>query len=765
MQSPAIEPLPRFQSPLASRSGSIGRIAFLGSYPPRRCGIATFTNDLLSAVGAAVPEADCIVAAMGREGLEYPPEVRFLIQERDPASYRRAATALNRADVEVLCLQHEFGIFGGPAGSFLIPLLREVKMPVVTTLHSVLATPDVEQRKVMEELIRRSARLVVMARRGADILCETYGADPRKIDVIPHGIPDLEWSDGVREKERLGLAGRKVLLTFGLLGPGKGIEYGIRALPQVAAAHPEALYMIVGATHPNLVACEGEKYRESLKALAVDLGVAANVRFEERYLPMEELLGFMAAADIYLTPYPNEAQITSGTLAQAYGAGKAVISTPYWHAHELLEDGSGILVPSRDSGAICDAIQRLLDNPPVMEELRRKAYEGGRAMIWPRVGHLYRESFIRAREETPKVAEFPARRAVHLPPLKLDHIARMTDGTGIFQHALFDVPNYREGYCTDDNARAFILCNQLDGSGDPLAERLSTTYLAFLAAAFNEGNGRFRNFMSHQREWLEEAGSEDSHGRALWSVATGAAWLRNDGRRLLSLKLFQGGLPAVESFTSPRAWAFTLIGLHEYLKTFPGDLQAHRMRLLLVERLIALWERHSRKGWNWFEDVLSYDNARLPQALIASGARLPETKALEVGLAALEWLVEVQTSGTGHFRPIGSEGFYRRGGERAGFDQQPLEAQATVAACLEAWRVTGEKSWQAEAERAFDWFLGHNDVGLPLYDGVSGGCCDGLQPDRVNANQGAESSLAFTLSLVELKQASSAAEEPVKQTA
>ncbi len=756
----------RLETSSLRRSRKLRKIAFLGTYIPRRCGIATFTEDLMQAVGGAAPEAERVVIAMEGSSLAYLPPVALTIQEGDGNEYRRAAEYLNRSGTDLVCLQHEFGIFGGPAGSYLLPLLRELKIPVVTTLHSILRTPDIAQRKVMEELIARSARLVVMAQRGAAILREVYDVDARKIEVIPHGIPEFRFVETTAAQAALGYSGRKVLLTFGLLGPGKGIEYAIRALPAIAARHPEVLYVVLGATHPNLVAREGERYRQSLQDLAAELGVSANLTFEDRFVTVDELKRFMAAADIYLTPYPNEAQITSGTLAQAVGAGKAVVSTPFWHAQELLADGAGILVPSRDAGGIASAVNGLFDDPEEMELMRREAFRKGRAMVWPRVGELYTTIFNKVIAEYAVNGQAGGWRSRSLPVLKLDHIERMSDGTGIFQHAIYEVPNFHEGYCTDDNARAFLLALQVDKKEErPALRKMASTWLAFLAAAFNPANGRFRNFMSHSRTWLEEAGSEDSHGRALWALGMGAATARRDGMRLLCLHLFHGGLAAVESFTSPRAWAFTLLGLHEYLKTYPADLQAARLRGLLVDRLLECLRHSNRPDWLWFEGILSYDNARLSQALIASGSCLPDTPALELGLATLEWLMKIQTAAPGHFRPIGSDGFYPQDGERADFDQQPVEAQASVSACIAAWHATSNPRWLREAERAFDWFLGRNDLGLPLHDPSSGGCCDGLEIDRVNANQGAESSLAFSLSLVELRRVLAASVEPAKQNA
>jgi len=740
-------------------------IAFLGNYLPRLCGIATFTHDLCEAVSETFPEAQCFAGAVNdrSEGYEYPPRVHFEIQEKDLNSYRRAADYLNFYNTDLLCVQHEFGIYGGPAGSHLLALLKEVRMPVVTTLHTILSEPNSDQRKVMDELIVRSDRLVVMARKGAEILRDTYGVSESKIDVIAHGIPDIPFSDSELSKAQFGVEGRAVLLTFGLLGPGKGIEHVIEALPAIVEAHPDVVYLVLGATHPHLLAREGERYRLGLERLAEERGVKDHVIFYNQFVSLEDLSEFICATDVYLTPYPNEGQITSGTLAYVFGAGKAVVSTPYWHAKELLAEGRGILVPFNDSGAIADAVCEYLGDPEKMSKTRTEAYAIGREMIWPAVAKDYMASMTHAcadRKAVPRTAFVDwtlASRPYELPPLRLDHILRMSDGTGIFQHAIFNVPNFHHGYCVDDNARAFILCNHLTelGGTTPAGnlDVLTTSYLAFLAAAFNDKTRRFRNFMSHGRQWLEEAGSEDSHGRALWALGGGAARSRDDGRRRLSAQLFEQALEIVLSFTSPRAWAFTLLGIHEYLRQYPGSAPARDAYAVLTEKLITLWKNSATEDWPWFEPIVTYDNARLCHALIVSGNNSSKPEALEIGLKSLRWLTSLQTTQSEHFRPIGSDGFYVRNGARADFDQQPVEAQAMVAACLEAFRATGETTWSKEARRAFEWFLGRNDLGLPLYDPGTGGCGDGLHCDRVNENQGAESTLAFHLALAEMNYA------------
>jgi glycosyltransferase involved in cell wall biosynthesis len=743
------------------KPSEIRKIAFVGDYLPRKCGIATFTSDALTAVAAEYPRSQCFAVPVNDlpGGYKYPKEVRFEIEEQDLPSYVRAADFLNISNADLVCVQHEFGIYGGPSGSHLLALLRELRMPVVTTLHTVLAQPNAEQQRVMQELITRSTRLVVMAERGRKMLEEIYQAPPAKIDVIPHGIPDIPFVDPNFYKDQFGVEGRLVLLTFGLLSPNKGIENVLNALPDIVAEFPNTVYIVLGATHPNLVREQGETYRLSLERLAKKNKVQKNVIFYNRFVELEELKEFIGAADVYITPYLHEAQITSGTLAYAFGAGKAVVSTPYWHAAELLAEDRGALVPFGDAKAIAREVIGLLRDENRRTLIRKNAYKLGREMIWSNVARLYMRSFELARLEravlsrksfaTKTLDEQP--RA--LPELKLEHLSRMTDSTGLFQHAIFTVPNFSEGYCTDDNARAFILAVLLDKmEQEPEGVRtLATTYAAFLHHAFDSKTKRFHNHMSFDRRWLDDKGSEDSHGRALWALGFGVGRSPYRSFQVMSGQIFTQALPAATGFTSPRAWAFALLGIDEYLQRLSGDRFAQEVRATLMLRLMELFDRSAKPEWPWFEDVLSYDNAKLAHALISSGRATGQAPVLERGLEALRWLAKIQTAESGDFQPIGSNGFYPRGGTRATFDQQPIEAQAMVSACLEAYRATSDKWWYDQAQRAFDWFLGWNDLGLELYSPNTGGCRDALHVDRVNQNQGAESSLAFLLSLAELQ--------------
>lgn len=747
--------------PLLKETSKVRKIAFVGDHLPRKCGIATFTSDLLAAVATAHPQSQCFSVSVNdiKGGYEYPEVVRFEIEEQDLSSYLRAADFLNISNVDMVCLQHEFGIFGGPAGSHILALMRELRMPVVTTLHTILPEPRADQRRVMNELVSLSTRLVVMAERGRQMLQEIYQAPESKIDFIPHGIPDVGFVDPTFFKDHFGVEGRVVLLTFGLLSPNKGIEYVLSALPQVVAAFPDVVYIVLGATHPKELREHGEAYRLSLEILAKKKNIEKNIIFYNHFVEPENLKEFIGAADLYITPYLNEAQITSGTLAQAFGAGKAVVSTPYWHAAELLAEDRGVLVPFGAAEAIAREVIGLLRDDTRRHALRKNAYRHGREMIWSNVAQLYMRSFelsrkgAAARSGKSLATKTLDQKPRELPELKLSHLSRMTDSTGIFQHAIFTVPNFSEGYCTDDNARGFILAVLLDELGeDPERVRtLATTYAAFLYHGFDVKTGRFHNHLSFDRRWLDEQGSQDCQARALWALGVGVGRSPYRSFQVMAGQLFALALPALMQFTSPRAWAFGLIGIHEYLRRLSGDSLVTQTRETLTSRLMQLFEKTAQPDWRWFEEELTYDNAKLAHALILSGHATGQPAVFERGLQALRWLTELQISEKGHFQPIGTNGFYRRSGIRANFDQQPIEAQAMVSACLEAFRTTSDPWWYEQAEGAFDWFIGLNDLGLELYSPKTGGCRDGLHVDRVNRNQGAESTLAFLLSLAEMR--------------
>jgi glycosyltransferase involved in cell wall biosynthesis len=721
-------------------------LALIGNFLPRKCGIATYTTDFYTALKRRFPELIVDVYAMDdRPGAyDYPPEVTRAIAENDRRAYLDAARAIEASGAQAVWLQHEYGIFGGPAGELILALLDRVSAPLIVTLHTVLERPNPDERRVLEALLKRAAKVVVMAERGRGILTRVYGADARKVVMIPHGVPDRPLVEPDAMKARFGWQARKVVLTFGLLAPGKGIETLIEALPAIVAAEPRALYVLVGATHPNLVAHEGEAYRDRLKALAVELGVEGNIAFVDRFVEQEELLDHLQAADIYVTPYTNPAQITSGTLSYAIGVGKAVVSTPYVHAAEILANDHGRLVPFGDSAALAAAIAGLFADDAERRRLSERAYARGRTMIWPRLAEA-------AIGEVDAILATKPRRLLRstmpLKPLEPDLAAveRMSDATGMLQHAIYSVPDRRHGYCIDDNARALMLVTQMADLPEEVRDRWTTVYAAFVQHAWNAETRRFRNFMNFDRSWCEDAGSEDSNGRALWALGTVARDARIVKHRDWAGSMFDVAADMALELGSPRAQAFAILGAAAMLEVHPEHTVARTILTRFGDGLMDLLETTRRPEWSWFEIVLAYDNARLPEALIRAGEMLGRDDMIARGLETLDWIVERQTSPEGRFRAIGTESFGRPYAEPAAFDQQPLEAQATIDACTAAFAVTCDRRWIDEAERAYRWFLGVNDLDLPLVSPQDGGCFDGLMPHGLNRNQGAESILALQL--------------------
>ncbi|MDH4440169.1 MAG: glycosyltransferase family 4 protein [Rhizobium sp.] len=734
------------------------RVAFIGNSLPRQCGIATFTTDLSHALSACDRGVETRIVAMTDDKLAYayPEDVVFEIRDGEIEDYVTAARILNNGGYDAVSLQHEFGIFGGADGEFILALLSQLRMPVVSTLHTILAEPTPGQLRVLQKVVAASSRVVAMAQKGRELLESVYGVDPAKIDVIAHGIPDRAFHDPELAKARHGYAGRPVVLTFGLLSPNKGVEVVIDAMPAILAQRPDTLYVVLGATHPTLLRQEGEAYRESLVARAELLGIGPSVVFLNQFVDVPTLLDFISMCDVYVTPYLDEAQMTSGTLAYSFGMGSAVVSTPYWHAQDLLDEGRGILVPFGDAGATGQAIASLLADDNRRMAMRRAAYDTGRSMIWSQIASLYLETIETARSAyRPRlISDLIAQRIARPPqltPLKLGHFHAMCDDTGIFQHAVYSVPDRAHGYCVDDNARALVLATHLAAAGETgISERRTASFASFIQHAWNPDLERFRNFMSFDRRWLEEQGSEDSHGRTLWALGVCALSDSDRPRRRWASALFARAVSTVVGFQSPRAWAFALIGLDASCRANPDDRRSRVLRIQLAERLIELERRVSSRDRHWFEEGLSYENARIPQALILTGMATGRADLVDTGLETLRWLMTQQTGANGQFRPIGTDGFFDRGEAPKLFDQQPVEATATISACLAAHAATADKFWVEASLRTFNWFTGSNDHGVSLIDPETGSCRDGLHPDRPNENRGAESVLCYLISCAEI---------------
>jgi len=726
---------------------TLDRIALIGNALPRRCGIATFTSHTLDALRARFPEMTVDLYAMDDgSGIQYPETVRTIAQA-NLLAYRDAARAIETSGAQAIWLQHEYGIFGGSAGDHILALLDRSSLPVLVTLHTVLEHPGAEERRVLDAIARRASMLIVMAEKGRELLRAVYGVPDDRIAVIPHGVPDRPYVEPDAIKPRFGFEGRDVILTFGLLAPDKGIEGMIEALPAIVANHPRALYVVLGATHPNLVRQQGEVHRDSLAALAAERGVADHVRFIDAFVEQDELLDYLQAADIYVTPYVKRDQITSGTLSYAVAVGKPVVATPYIHATEILADDHGRLVPFHDSAAMASEIDALLSDAEARGALAARAYARGRTMLWSRVAERAAEIMagMKARAPARIGSRIGTRAAARTLQPDLTAVLRMSDATGMLQHGIYSVPDRNHGYCIDDNARALILMCRMPAMDEDERDRWTTTYASFVHHGWNPERKRFRNFMSFDRRWLEEEGSEDSNGRALWALGVTARDARAQKHRDWAAALYDRAAPLAHELQAPRARGFAMLAAAAML----GAHGSHTLSRALIERfgdeLLALLDRQRRPDWPWFEAVLAYDNARLPEALLRGGMAIGREDYIARGLDTLDWIIGQQTAPDGHFRAVGTDSFGRAYAPPLPFDQQPLEAQATIDACEAALAATGDPRWADEAHRAYRWFLGANDLDLPLASKGDGGCYDGLMPDGLNRNQGAESILALQL--------------------
>jgi glycosyltransferase involved in cell wall biosynthesis len=726
------------------------RVAFLGTYPPRHCGIATFTRDLGAGMLTTDDSVKPLIVAVTDEGskYEYPPDVEYEIRQGTKSNYARAAELVNYKAVRWVSLQHEYGIFGGDDGAYILDFLGALRVPAAVTLHTVLDTPSPSQRAIVQKMAKATV-LVVMSQVAADLLARRYELPSSRVEIIPHGIPDMSPRDQEDLKGRFGVAGQRMLLTFGLLGPNKGVETVIRALPALVASHSDLVYFVVGATHPAVLRQNGEAYRTSLERLAEQLGVREHVVFRDQYVTTEELCSYLQAADIFVSPYLNEAQVTSGALSYAMGAGAAVVSTPYWHAKELLVDGRGRLFPFGDSAGLARTIAALFDDPTELARVRQRGYEHTRAFTWSQIGRQYlrlgetlgqRSARTRRRRDEP--------RASSLPELRLDHLLRLTDDTGVIQHATFTVPARESGYCVDDNARALLVAlhaESLSGSAD--TKRLVSTCLAFLHAA-QTSEGRFRNVMSYDRKFTDGTESDDCTGRALWALGTTAQLSRDEGQRMLARQMFERGLTFATEL-GLRGTALTMLGLAAFLAGHPEVGPAAQLLARLAGRLCRRFRQEVTAGWRWFEPALTYDNALLPLALWRAHALTGDPESREVARETLDFL-EVTCFREGRLVLIGNAGWHTRGGARPDADEQPTDAAALVLAFRGAYLVTRDHRYLRRMREAFAWFLGANRLDAAIYDSATAGCRDGLGEKAPNLNQGAESTVSFLLSLIEM---------------
>ena len=731
---------------------SAKKVVFISSFPPRQCGIATFTSDLITNIAAAAKgEFEPLVVAMRSADHKYDDPVKFEIRQNVKSDYICAADYINFSHVDVVSVQHEFGLFGGEAGAYLNLLLDRLKAPVITTLHTVLDDPDPHYYKSLVNVCKASYRVITMNKRGVNMLHEIYGIPAGKIKLIAHGIPDLPFVDSNYYKHKFGLEDRKTILTFGLLNKNKGIEKMLQAMPAIIEIEPSVIYIVLGMTHPNVLKNDGESYRFSLQQMVKDLNLQEHVIFHNRFVDDEELHNFLCATDLYVTPYQSVKQLTSGTLSFAVGTGKAVVSSPYWAAQELLADGRGKLVDFNDSEQAAQAITELLRGDSLFYSLRRLAYEYGRSRTWPHIGQAYWKLF-NSKRLPPRISTKTRLSAgetmsnIEVPEPSLDHLKKLTDSTGLYQHAKFTIPNRAFGYCTDDNARAVIaMIKYYSQYPQSDALKLLDTYLSFTIHS-QDDEGLVRNFMDFSRTWWEKEPAHDAFGRVLWAFGTVIAKPPTPNYLSIAKDCFDKSVKHVQK-QLPRGMAYAILGMSDYLEKFPGASDIKRQLELAADGLVTQYEESKYPDWQWFEDALSYDNAVLPHALFVAGLRFDHKKYLKTAKNTCEFLLSHTYKGD-HFSFIGCNGWYERGGSRASFDQQPLEAASMVLMLRAAYDATQDERFLTLQRKAFDWFLGRNDLRIPIYDFRTKGCNDGLTPDGVNTNQGAESTLSFLLSLL-----------------
>jgi glycosyltransferase involved in cell wall biosynthesis len=729
-------------------------VAFIGTYGPRRCGIATFTSDLAAAVAGDDRRVLPMVLAVTEPGgqYQYPAEVKFEIRHDVKGDYARAAEFVNFNRVRLVCIQHEYGIFGGDDGGYILDFVHALRVPAIVTLHTVLKHPSENQAAIVRKLAAACPLIIVMSQVAKGLLASSYGIDGANVRIIPHGIPVMDLDPNQQAlKAKFGVAGRRVLLTFGLLGPNKGIETVIRALPAVVETFPDLVYFVVGATHPAILRREGEAYRTMLAREAEKLGVREHLVLRGQFVSADELRGYLQAADIFVSPYLNEAQVTSGALSYAMGAGAAVVSTPYWHAQELLSHERGRLFPFKDHTALSDALRALLGSPAELRRVRAAAFEFARLMAWPRIGDAYFDAIeLTIRTSVEQFGQAPVREpgpAVTLPDLCLDHLRRLTDDTGIIQHATYSVPARRTGYCVDDNARALIVALHADRvQSSDSARALVTTYLSYLHCS-QEADGGFRNFMSYDRALENAPPSDDCTGRAIWALGVATDIAQDEGCRLLAREMFMRALPHTRSL-GPRGTAQCILGLATLVAIEP-TAELRSMLDGLIAKLRECYSANATDDWHWFEPTLTYDNALLPLALFAAYGVTDDRGTLRDARESLEFLEQVCFAGD-RLQLVGNTGWHSLGGEKPCADEQAIDAAAFVLAFRCAYTVTQDRHYLRRMREAFAWFLGANRLGLPLYDFATGGCRDGMGVSHINQNQGAESTICFLMSLLKM---------------
>lgn len=730
------------------------KIGFVSTYLSRECGIATFTRSVYTSMihPGNKGTRDGFIVALNDPGHEYdyPSDVKFVIREKEVQDYLDAASYINK-NADICSIQHEFNIFGGDDGVYLLSLMNNLTVPAITTFHTILKEPSVSQKYIIQEISKMSQKVIAMSNLGIDILTSVYSIPRSKISLIQHGVPDIQLNPA-ESKEKLSLTGHRPIITFGLINRNKGIETVLRALPLIVKKHPDVRYLILGKTHPVIKRLSGEKYRNYLINLVEKLNLQEFVYFEDRFISESDLKLYLSACDICITPYLNEAQITSGPLSYSIGAGAGTISTPFWHAQELLKNGKGRLFDFKDSGQLFDVLMELFDDPEKLKTLRKKAADYGQKLIWPIIGDEYNLLFDNAVRKYNLIKSSNGHNSpFEIPSVSFKHIKRLTDSTGIIQHSILSFPNYKNGYSLDDNARALLAASMsCKHKNSKKMASLVDTYLSFIQYMQNP-DGTFQNHLSYDRTKQDESVSEDCFGRTIWALGYLISNCQvheylEAARRILLL-----AAPNFDKLQSLRGIANTLIGASYYLKVHRTDQVIGEQINILAEKMIQTFKNKKSENWNWFEDSLSYDNAILPLGLLYASEFSQSDELKKVAFESMKFLSS-ELFTRGHLSIIGNENWFKKGNNKSTFDQQPVDAMSMVLLYKKAYEITHNIRFYTLMKKSLKWFLGENDLRASLYDPDTRGCCDGLQINGPNRNQGAESSLAFVISNMAVKE-------------
>lgn len=720
------------------------KIAYISTYPPKQCGIATFTQDLKNAIADNENIVQHIFA-IADDNDDHPndSEVVFIIKRNHIEDYYDAAQFINQQAYDFVIIEHEFGIFGGNSGMYILAFAKSLTTRLLVSFHTVLERSSNDENAIFIELAHLAQRIIVMSQFAISMMEKIYHISPEKVVCIPHGVPEFTLTHQ-QAKENLHLTNKKIILTFGFIGRNKGIELVIKALPHVVKKHPDVLYIVAGKTHPNVLLHSGEEYRDYLEELVEKYQLSEHVHFLNQYLPIDTLTNLLSACDVYITPYINEAQITSGTLSYAIGAGAAVISTPYWHAKDLLSEERGILIPFKDRTYLADCLNHLFDEEEILSNYRAHAKAYGDQITWKKIGLKYLNLFheLKKTDATPEAIIDEKFSEANYPTFNFEHINRLTNHVGILQHAKYATPNYFEGYCLDDNARALLLDlmayrqYQFD-----IKELHLSTYLAYLFYAQNE-DGTFKNFMNFQHQFIDQEFSEDAFGRAIWALGQFFQLSPIISHYEMAKEMFFKALPHFIPLKSNRAIAYTILGICAYLETNQNDENMTELLRQMVQKLIAEYEAHQTENWDWYEHIISYDNAILPYSILLAHQYLNDNYFKRVGIKTAEFLDQIVFKGN-YLRLIGNKNWYKKGEEPCHIGQQPIDAASMVLLYETLYKVTEQKNYLTKMKMAFEWFLGRNELQMPLYDDNTKGCCDGLEQFGINRNQGAESTLSF----------------------